>query len=79
MNEDDVKLYTVKETARLLGVNLRTVYKLVHGGLLPCIKLGALKIRACDIKAFLDKWTGYRLEEGPKSLKMKKLKDFYMS
>ena len=49
-------LYTVKETATVLGCNIHLVYDLINKGLLPAMKLGSLKIRLTSIEEFLKKY-----------------------
>ena len=56
-------LYTVTETASMLGVGKNTVYNLIHAGLLPAMKLGSLKIRKSTIDDFLDKYNGMNLDD----------------
>ena len=51
-------LYTVKETASVLGCNVHLVYDLINKGLLPAMKLGSLKIRLSSLEEFLDKYDG---------------------
>ena len=50
---EDVKLYTVKETAGILKTNPNYVYDLIRHGLLPAIKLGSYKIRRESLYKFL--------------------------
>ena len=56
-------LYTVKETASVLGCNIHLVYDLINKGLLPAIKLGSLKIRVKTIEDFLEKYDGMDLSD----------------
>ena len=60
-NKEEKLLYTVKETAYILGCNVHLVYNLVNKGLLPALKLGSLKIRKASIGKFLDKYDGMDL------------------
>ena len=60
-NKEEKLLYTVKETAYVLGCNVHLVYNLVNKGLLPALKLGSLKIRKASIEKFLDKYDGMDL------------------
>ena len=60
-NKEERLLYTVKETAYILGCNVHLVYNLVNKGLLPALKLGSLKIRKASIEKFLDKYDGMDL------------------
>ena len=57
-NKEEKLLYTVKETAYVLGCNVHLVYNLVNKGLLPALKLGSLKIRKTSIEKFLDEYDG---------------------
>ena len=57
-NKEEKLLYTVKETAYILGCNVHLVYNLVNKGLLPALKLGSLKIRKTSIEKFLDEYDG---------------------
>lgn len=56
-------LYTVKETATVLGCNIHLVYDLINKGLLPAMKLGSLKIRLTSIEEFLEKYDGMDLTD----------------
>ena len=51
-------LYTVKETAATLGVNVHLVYNLIRKGLLPTMKLGSLKIRKETLEEFVSTYEG---------------------
>lgn len=59
MNE--IKLYTVKETAEILKTNPNYVYDLIKRGLLPALKLGSLKIRQESLYKFLEEYESYDL------------------
>lgn len=61
-------LYTVPEVSKLLKVNTNCVYDLIRSGLLPCMKLGRLKIRRKAILEFVDKYEGKDLSN-PKEVK----------
>lgn len=56
-------LYTMKETAEILKTNVTYVHRLRKSGLLPCIKLGAYKVRKEALEAFLRKYEGHDLTE----------------
>ena len=60
-NKEEKLLYTVKETAYVLGCNVHLVYNLINKGLLPALKLGSLKIRKTSIENFLEKYEGMDL------------------
>lgn len=51
-------LYTVRETATLLKVNVDTVHKLRKSGVLPFLKLGQYKVRKQALSEFLEKYEG---------------------
>lgn len=55
-------LFTVKETAELLKVNVDTVHKLRKMGLLPFMKLGSYKIRKQALLNFLEEYEGKEIE-----------------
>ncbi len=51
-------LFTVKEVAELLKVNVDTVHKLRKSGLIPFIKLGTYKVRKKALFDFLENYEG---------------------
>ncbi|MBR3770517.1 MAG: helix-turn-helix domain-containing protein [Lachnospiraceae bacterium] len=57
------ELYTVKEVAKIMKVNVHRVYDLIHAGLLPALKLGSIKIRAESLNEFLKKYDGMDLTD----------------
>jgi len=57
------KLYTVKEVAKKLKVNIHKVYELVNAGLLPALKLGSIKVRKESLEEFLMKYDGKDLTD----------------
>lgn len=61
-------LYTVPEASKLLKTNTNYVYELVNCGLLPCLKLGRIKIRAKALEEFLVKYEGMDITD-PKNIK----------
>lgn len=61
--KEEKLLYTVKETAGTLGVNVHVVYELIKKGLLPAMKLGSLKIRKETIIDFIIKYEGMDLSD----------------
>lgn len=68
MKESPIKLYTVQETADVLGVHFRTVYKYIDKKELKAIKLnGQWRIKEEDIRNYLD-----RLETNIKWLNINK-------
>ena len=62
MSEDKM-LYTVKEAASALGVNVHIIYELIKKRLLPAMKLGSLKIRKQTLESFLEKYEGMDLSD----------------
>lgn len=63
MEANDKILYTVKETAGTLGVNVHVIYNLIKRGLLPALKLGSMKVRKESIEAFVKKYEGMDLSD----------------
>lgn len=63
MNNEDKILYTVKEVATVLGINVHLVYDLIKRGLLPALKLGSLKIRKSSLDDFVNKYEGMDLSD----------------
>ena len=57
------ELYTVKETAEIMKVNVHRVYDLIRAGLLPALKLGSIKIRRESLEEFLRKYDGMDLTD----------------
>ena len=57
------ELYTVKEVASKLKVNVHKVYDLIHAGLLPALKLGNIKVRKESLDEFLLKYDGKDLTD----------------
>lgn len=57
-------LYTVKETAKILKTNADAVYALINEGRLPCLILGAKKIRGTDLEKFIEQYPSDNLREG---------------
>lgn len=47
-------LYTAKEAAKLLGVNVNSVYALFNSGELPYLLLGSKKVRGVDLEKFIN-------------------------
>ena len=57
------ELYTVKEVAKIMKVNVHKVYDLIRAGLLPALKLGSIKIRKESLEEFLRKYDGKDLTD----------------
>ena len=51
-------LYTAKEVAQILKVNVDYVHKLRKSGILPFIKLGQFKCRRSSLEKFLEQYEG---------------------
>lgn len=49
-------LYTVKEVAKILKTNPAGVYELINAGELPCLVLGAKKVRGTDLERFIEQY-----------------------
>lgn len=56
-------VYTVKEVSVLLKTNPATVYSYINAGLLPVLKLGALKVRKVALERFLEENEGKSLAD----------------
>lgn len=56
-------LYTIKEVSEILKTNVTYVHRLRKSGLLPCIKLGAYKVRKEALETFLERYEGYDLTD----------------
>ena len=49
----DKPLYTMAEAAKLLHISRGDIYKLHSAGMLRCLKLGSLKVRAEELERFM--------------------------
>lgn len=47
-------IYTPKEVAGILKVNVNTVYNLMNHGELPYLVLGSRKVRGADLERFIN-------------------------
>ena len=56
-------LFSVKDTAKYLGISKNKVYELIRSGLLPAIKIGGLKIRSTTLQNFLATYEGYDITD----------------
>lgn len=54
----DEILFTVKETAEILKINVPYVHKLRRAGHLRFMKLGTFKVRKAEIERFLESCEG---------------------
>jgi excisionase family DNA binding protein len=61
--EETKVIYSVKEVAGLLHVDVHTVYKLINAGVLPAIKLGTLKVTVKALDRFLEDYNGMDLSD----------------
>lgn len=57
------KVYTVKEVAQLLKVNVNTVHKFRKSGMLKFMKIGSFKVRESSLEDFLKKYDGYDVSD----------------
>jgi len=57
------ELYTVKEVAKILKVNVHKVYELIQIGILPALKLGTLKVRKESLLKFIASYEGMDLTD----------------
>lgn len=64
---DAERYVTVREMARRMGVSRMTVYRLIHGGVLPAARFGQrlIRVREHDFQAYLDGAAGERERAGP--------------
>lgn len=51
-------LFSVIETAKMLGISKTKVYELIKGGYLHGIDVGGIKISRQEINAFVEKYKG---------------------
>ena len=58
VNTDNDMLYTAKEVAKILKVNVDYVHKLRKAGLLPFIKMGQFKCLRSSLEKFLQDYEG---------------------
>jgi len=49
-------LYTVKEVAKILKINVNAVYALISEGKIPCLLLGSKKVRGSDLEHFIEQY-----------------------
>lgn len=56
-------LYTVKEVSEILKTNTDAVYALINKGQLPCLILGAKKIRGTDLERFIEQYPADNLRK----------------
>lgn len=60
---DNIRIYTVPEVAKILGVNKGSVYSLIHKGVLSAIKFGRYRVPEFAIANFLQAYNGYDLTD----------------
>lgn len=56
-------LYTVKEAAKVLKVNVSAVYRLINTTQLVGLRLGSVKVRGSDLERFLEQYPALNPEE----------------
>lgn len=56
-------LYTVKEAAKVLKVNVSAVYRLINTKQLVGLRLGSVKVRGSDLERFLEQYPALNPEE----------------
>ena len=56
-------LYTVKEAAKVLKVNVTAVYRLINTKQLVGLRLGSVKVRGSDLERFLEQYPALNPEE----------------
>ena len=56
-------LYTVKEAAKVLKVNVSAVYRLINTKQLVGLRLGSVKVRGSDLERFLEQFPALNPEE----------------
>ena len=54
VEEPKKELYTVIEVGERLGVSKEAVYLMIKRGEIPTVKIGSMKIRACDLEKLLN-------------------------
>lgn len=50
------KIYTIREVAAVLRINVNAVYDLMDQRRLPYIKLGSRKVKGIDLKKFIEEY-----------------------
>lgn len=64
------KLLTIEEAAELLGVDYKTVYRLVRSGTVPAGKIGRVyRISPADLEAYFESTKPARTHEPPAALR----------
>lgn len=56
-------LYTVKEAAKVLKINVSAVYRLINTKQLVGLRLGSVKVRGSDLERFLEQYPALNPEE----------------
>lgn len=64
-------LYTVKEAAKVLKVNVSAVYRLINTKQLVGLRLGSVKVRGSDLERFLEQYPALNPEEAKEEEKEK--------
>ncbi len=61
---EDITLYNVIVTSKILGVNKNKVYEYIRAGILQAINFGGgLKIRKSTLEKFISDYEGYDLSD----------------
>jgi excisionase family DNA binding protein len=50
---NDIRMYTVAEVAKIMGVSPGKVYELIHEGKLPRVQIGKMRVLHNTLAAFL--------------------------
>ena len=56
-------IYTVKEAAKVLKINVSAVYRLINTKQLVGLRLGSVKVRGSDLERFLEQYPALNPEE----------------
>ena len=56
-------LYTVKEAAKVLKINVSAVYRLINTKQLVGLRVGSVKVRGSDLERFLEQYPALNPEE----------------
>lgn len=48
-----MELFTVKEVAKILKINVNGVYELIKKGHIQCLKLGSIKVTSRELERFI--------------------------
>lgn len=62
------KLLSVRQASKMFGIPVNTLYDLINAGVIPVLKLRAIKIRQVSMLNFLEEYDGKDLSD-PKNIK----------